>query len=270
MWMSKISVIILMISAAAVAVQAQTEAKNESGNPISKQQSQSVNEANSSIKDADQYQSSLQGLATFYDEDLKRLTDQNAKIKELFGEGLVSRRDLEQSDEAVAEARKKVEDTAKQIAAAKAKPQNSGAVIIGRSMGNVSWSTGNKQIDDLISYHGSRYGVDPYLIYCVMNQESGFRTAAISSKGAQGLMQLMPATAARYGVRAIKDPSQNIMGGTRYLKDLMKLFDGNIELVLAAYNAGEGAVMKYGNQIPPYKETRNYVRNIKARYKGTI
>ena len=106
----------------------------------------------------------------------------------------------------------------------------------------------------------------PYFIYCVMNHESGFRSTAVSPKGAQGLMQLIPATAARYGVTNPFDPSQNIMAGTRYLKDLLNLFDGKIDLVLAAYNAGEGAVMKYGNRVPPYQETRNYVRNISARY----
>jgi soluble lytic murein transglycosylase-like protein len=180
----------------------------------------------------------------------------------------VSRRDLEQSDQAVVEARKKIEDVAKQIAEAKAPPQKSDAIIIGRSAGSIAWSTGNKQIDNLISYNGQRYGVDPYLIYCVMNQESRFKTTAISTKGAQGLMQLMPATAARYGVSAPYDPSQSIMGGTRYLKYLLQMFDGKVHLVLAAYNAGEGAVMKYGNRIPPYKETQDYVRSITSRYSG--
>jgi soluble lytic murein transglycosylase-like protein len=85
-------------------------------------------------------------------------------------------------------------------------------------------------------------------------------------KGAQGLMQLMPGTAARYGVTNLNDPAQNIMGGTRYLKDLLRLFPGRIDLALAAYNAGEGAVIKYGQTIPPYKETQDYVRLISFRY----
>jgi soluble lytic murein transglycosylase-like protein len=81
-----------------------------------------------------------------------------------------------------------------------------------------------------------------------------------------GLMQLMPGTAARYGVTNPYDVAQSIMGGTRYLKDLLKMFNGRVDLALAGYNAGEGAVMKYGNTIPPYSETRNYVKLILARY----
>jgi len=121
----------------------------------------------------------------------------------------------------------------------------------------------------LIRSNGKRYGVDPYLIYCVMNQESNFRATAVSGKGAQGLMQLMPDTAARYGVTNPYDQAQNIKSGTRYLKDLLTMFDGKIDLVLAAYNAGEGTVMKYGNRVPPYQETKYYVRNITARYNGS-
>src|ERR1044071_2403117 len=90
-------------------------------------------------------------------------------------------------------------------------------------------------------------------------QESGFRPSAVSSKGAQGLMQLMPDTAARYGVTNPYDVGQRIMAGTRYVKDLLTMFNGRVDLALAGYNAGEGAVMKYGNTIPPSSETRNYV-----------
>ena len=99
-----------------------------------------------------------------------------------------------------------------------------------------------------------------------MAQESSFTAGAMSPKGAQGLMQLMPDTAARYGVTNPYDAAQNIKGGTRYLKDLLKMFNGRVDLALAGYNAGEGAVMKYGNTIPPYSETRNYVRLILKRY----
>ena len=99
-----------------------------------------------------------------------------------------------------------------------------------------------------------------------MSQESGFTSGAVSPKGAQGLMQLMPDTAARYGVTNPYDVAQSIMGGTRYLKDLLTMFNGRVDLALAGYNAGEGAVMKYGNSIPPYSETRKYVKLILARY----
>ncbi|HKS29454.1 MAG TPA: transglycosylase SLT domain-containing protein [Pyrinomonadaceae bacterium] len=128
------------------------------------------------------------------------------------------------------------------------------------------WTTGNPRLDELIRAGGQRWGVDPYLIFCVMEQESRFNPRALSPKGAQGLMQLMPGTAARFGVRNSYDPQQNIMGGTRYLKMLLEQFGGRVDLVLASYNAGEGAVMKYGGNVPPYRETRDYVRRIGARY----
>ena len=129
------------------------------------------------------------------------------------------------------------------------------------------WTTGNARIDSLIRQNGAKYGVDPYLIFCVMEQESHFNPRALSPKGARGLMQLMPGTAARFGVRRSSDPAQNIAGGTRYLKQLIEQFNGRIDLVLASYNAGEGAVMKYGRRVPPYRETRNYVKRISFRYR---
>jgi soluble lytic murein transglycosylase-like protein len=88
----------------------------------------------------------------------------------------------------------------------------------------------------------------------------------MSNKGARGLMQLMPGTAVRFGVTSIWDPKQNIEGGTRYMRFLLDKFDGNVQLALAGYNAGEGAVMKYGFRIPPYSETQEYVRRISRRY----
>ncbi|HEX8651866.1 MAG TPA: transglycosylase SLT domain-containing protein [Pyrinomonadaceae bacterium] len=128
------------------------------------------------------------------------------------------------------------------------------------------WSTGNAKTDALIRQNGARYGVDPYLIFCVMEQESHFNARVVSPKGARGLMQLMPGTGARFGVRKPFDPAENIMGGTRYLKQLLEQFGGRVDLVLASYNAGEGAVMKYGGRIPPYRETRDYVKRISKRY----
>lgn len=129
------------------------------------------------------------------------------------------------------------------------------------------WTTGNARIDGLIKQNGAKYGIDPYLIFCVMEQESHFNARALSPKGARGLMQLMPGTAARFGIRRPSDPAQNIAGGTRYLKQLMGQFNGRIDLVLASYNAGEGAVMKFGRKVPPYRETRDYVKRISYRYR---
>lgn len=129
------------------------------------------------------------------------------------------------------------------------------------------WSTGRPKIDALIRQNGSKYGVDPYLIFCVMEQESHFNAGALSPKGARGLMQLMPGTAARFGVTRSFDPGQNIAGGTRYLKQLMGKFNGRVDLVLASYNAGEGAVVRFGHRVPPYRETRNYVKRVGFRYR---
>jgi Zn-finger nucleic acid-binding protein len=131
------------------------------------------------------------------------------------------------------------------------------------------WSTGRPGLDSLIRQNGSRHNVDPYLIFLVMEQESYFNAGAVSPKGARGLMQLMPGTAARFGVRRVHDPAQNISGGTRYLRELLNRFNNRVDLVLASYNAGEGAVAKFGNRVPPYRETRNYVKKIGYRYKRT-
>jgi hypothetical protein len=99
-----------------------------------------------------------------------------------------------------------------------------------------------------------------------MHQESSFKTRAMSNKGARGLMQLMPPTAVRFGVANIWDPKQNIEGGARYMRFLLDLFNGDVTLALAGYNAGEGAVIKFGNRVPPYSETQEYVRRIGRRY----
>jgi Zn-finger nucleic acid-binding protein len=129
------------------------------------------------------------------------------------------------------------------------------------------WSTGSAKIDSLIKQNGAKYGVDPYLVFCVMEQESHFSTRSVSPKGARGLMQLMPGTSARFGVRHPFSPAENISAGTRYLKKLIEQFNGRVDLVLASYNAGEGTVIKYGSKVPPYKETREYVKRISYRYR---
>lgn len=122
-----------------------------------------------------------------------------------------------------------------------------------------------KQYQAYISANSRRYGVDEHLIMSVITAESCFAQHARSHKGAQGLMQLIPATAKRFGVNDAYQPAQNIRGGTRYLQFLMKRFSGNLQHVIAAYNAGEGAVDRYRG-IPPYKETQEYVRRVMAVY----
>lgn len=127
------------------------------------------------------------------------------------------------------------------------------------------FTTGNAAVDAFIVASGKRNAVDPLLLYSIMHQESTFKRNALSHKGASGLMQLMPPTARRFGVSKIWDPQQNIEGGARYMRFLLDHF-GDVHLALAGYNAGEGAVMKYGNRIPPYRETQEYVRRISKRY----
>ena len=121
--------------------------------------------------------------------------------------------------------------------------------------------------DDQIALAARASAVDPKLVKSVMLIESAFNPAAVSRKGAQGLMQLMPATAARYGVRNILDPAENISGGARHLAMLLGLFGGDLVKSLAAYNAGEAAVLRYGG-VPPYNETRLYVHKGLTAYYG--
>ena len=127
-------------------------------------------------------------------------------------------------------------------------------------------TTGNPKYDELITQSATRNGIDPNLMVAVMRQESGFNPRARSYKGATGLMQLMPATAARFGVTNIYDVAQNIEGGAKYLRFLLDTFNGDVELTLAGYNAGEHAVMNSGYRVPRYRETQNYVKSISARY----
>ena len=219
-------------------------------------------------KDAkSELKSSLSDLSALYQNEVQRLEKQQQQSKELYEDGLISRVDFEKGEKALVDARAKVEQITKEIATAN-KPADVIAADIAAGMAAVEavWSTGNNKVDNLIRFYGKQYGVDPYLIYCTMSQESSFNSGATSPKGAQGLMQLMPGTAARYGVTNPYDVAQSIKGGTLYLKDLLKMFNGRVDLALAGYNAGEGAVMKYGNSIPPYAETRNYVRLILKRY----
>ena len=229
------------------------------------------------IKANEEYKASLQKLLALYENDVQNLSERSTKWKGLYAYGLISRQEYLKATSDITEAQVKVDDVRKQIATAeltiaeaRRQPQPdelSSAEMAARSGIAPAWTTGNTRIDSLIRENGARYGVDPFLIYCVIQQESSFSSTALSVKGAQGLMQLMPGTAARYGVINANDPAQNIMGGTRYLKDLLQLFHGRIDLVLAGYNAGEGAVLRHGQTVPPYKETQDYVRLISRRYR---
>jgi soluble lytic murein transglycosylase-like protein len=130
-------------------------------------------------------------------------------------------------------------------------------------------TSGDPALDRIIFDASQREGLDPRFVHAVIWQESKYKTDARSHAGAQGLMQLIPATAERFGCDDPNDPQDNIEAGTKYLHWLLKRFDGNVELALAGYNAGEGSVDKY-NGIPPYNETRNYVKIISQRYGKTF
>lgn len=119
----------------------------------------------------------------------------------------------------------------------------------------------------MVAEAARRNDVDAALLHAVITAESAYNPRAVSPKGATGLMQLMPATARRLGVDNAYDPNQNILGGARYLKELLQRFDNDLSLTLAAYNAGEQAVIRYGNRIPPYRETRGYVARVLDLYR---
>jgi soluble lytic murein transglycosylase-like protein len=138
---------------------------------------------------------------------------------------------------------------------------------VGSSFGVVKTATPGRRItefDDLIVENASQHSLHPDFVRAVIQAESAFNPRARSVKGAMGLMQLMPGTAADYGVTNAYDPVQNIRAGVAYLKSLLVRFGNDVSLALAAYNAGPRAVEKYGNAVPPYKETRNYVSKIRA------
>ena len=118
------------------------------------------------------------------------------------------------------------------------------------------------QYQSLIEEHASLNAISADLVRAVIQAESAFNPRALSPKGAMGLMQLMPDTAAEFGVRDPYNPGENVRAGVRYLKQLLDKYDGRVELALAAYNAGPGAVKKYGGKVPPYRETQNYVAKI--------
>ena len=118
-----------------------------------------------------------------------------------------------------------------------------------------------------IDYYARRYGLPRSLVHAVVTAESAYDPDAVSRTGAVGLMQLMPETARRYGVANRRNPSENVNGGTHYLRDLLLKFNNDLRLALAAYNAGEGAVKQYGNRVPPFAETRHYIDKVISYYK---
>jgi soluble lytic murein transglycosylase-like protein len=122
------------------------------------------------------------------------------------------------------------------------------------------------RVPDLVEAAARKYDMDPLLVHSMIQVESGYNPYAVSPKGAQGLMQLMPGTARRFGVSNTFDPGENIEGGVRYLKYLTTLFPDDPRLALAAYNAGEGAVWKYNYRIPPYRETEDYIYKVARKY----
>lgn len=122
------------------------------------------------------------------------------------------------------------------------------------------------QLDALVDPIATTYKVDPELVKAIISVESSGNARSKSNKGAMGLMQLIPETAERFGIKNPWDPRQNIKGGVRYLRFLLAFFEGDVNLVLAGYNAGENAVDRYGG-VPPYRETRNYIKKVRKLYK---
>ncbi len=123
-----------------------------------------------------------------------------------------------------------------------------------------------KLFSPIINSAAEKHSLDPQLIHAVIRAESAYNPKAVSHMGAVGLMQLMPETAVRFGVKDREDPTENINGGAQYLSELLQLFESDIKLAVAAYNAGEHNVMKYGNKIPPFNETRQYVTKVMKFY----
>jgi soluble lytic murein transglycosylase-like protein len=126
---------------------------------------------------------------------------------------------------------------------------------------------GRAQFGQAIDFMANKYRLDPFLLHAVIQAESAYNPSAQSNKGAMGLMQLMPDTASRYGVRNPWNPVENIEGGAMYLHDLLGMFESNVMLALAAYNSGENNVRKYGNRIPPFPETQDYVMKVLRNYR---
>ena len=146
-------------------------------------------------------------------------------------------------------------------------PKRVTPVAIARVESHLSFNRKAQSYSAMINAIADEVGISAHLIHAVIQVESAYNPQARSSKGAQGMMQLIPATAQRFGVMEAHDPEENIRGGARYLKVLLALFNNDLQLTLAAYNAGEGAVKKYNNTIPPYPETQAYVQRVLTLFK---
>jgi len=155
------------------------------------------------------------------------------------------------------------------------KPEGSGFKLVMRTpkKGTIAYKNfqqNRRQLAPLIRQQAREFKVDPSLVMAVIHAESAYDKNAVSKAGAVGLMQLMPATAKRFGVHNRTNAAQNVKGGVKYLRYLLEMFQFNLKLALAAYNAGESAVLKYGNNIPPYPETENYVEKVVAYYQNYL
>ena len=149
-------------------------------------------------------------------------------------------------------------------------PSNSGAPLVDNFVPGRVFMPSQEDIQKysaIINTAAKAYGVEASLVHAVISAESGYNPYALSRTGAMGLMQLMPETARRYGVQNMMDPVENIHGGVRYLRDLLTMFRGRLDLAIAAYNAGENAVIRHGHRVPPYSETRHYVPKVLGFYK---
>ncbi len=192
-----------------------------------------------------------EGLITGLDLTLRRLSSIENSINRVFG----NENELSVENNAAAKEFKNILDEKM----AQDKPDN--------NIEKISFKNSRENIENLIEKYAQKNNLDPDFIKAVVKQESGFNPDAKSKCGAMGLMQLMPQTAKGLGVVDAFDPEQNIEGGVKYLKSMLNRFNNDPKLALAAYNAGPGAVQKYGD-IPPYKETQNYVKNILASYEA--
>jgi soluble lytic murein transglycosylase-like protein len=171
----------------------------------------------------------------------KRLSSENRRQSEAH----------ERERQAAAQAQARLKQSGDDVYAARPSTRISGSMSVRRA-----------RYQHLIESAARRHGLNPELLHAVIRAESAYKPDALSHAGACGLMQLMPATARRFRVHDIWDPAANIEGGARYLRLLLDMFDHDLRLALAAYNAGENAVKRYGNQIPPYRETQGYVRKV--------